>query len=181
MPPMDESVFIPAAIRAEPNRYACDMLVHLYRLFVPRKTEPSECVFSLIEKSAADNANFSFDIFLAMEARKQLERHVVVCHQVLRLVEAAATNHAIMLTPDTWDFILQFLLAVNDALLAPPIEGGRLGQANCDGFPPSLFLLFCFAFPVLLSRSLPLHLLSSLGSHVPYSAAHGVGRRLQEK
>lgn len=77
---------------------------------------------------------------------------------MLRLVEAAVTNHASLLTPDTWDFILQFLLAVNDALLAPPIEGGRCSEQHVPSvshLTPSFFSFSSLPISLHLSLSSP--------------------------
>lgn len=56
-----------------------------------------------------------------------------------------------ILTPETWDSILLFLLAINEALLAPPLVKDDVGDQLCERVLSALFevwLLACAAnFP----------------------------------
>jgi len=52
-----------------------------------------------------------------------VNRQVIHCHRVLRMVQSVAEKSAII-NSKTWDALLRFLLAVNDVLLAPPTEKG---------------------------------------------------------
>lgn len=52
-----------------------------------------------------------------------MKRQALLCHRVLRTIEGVAKESAI-LTRDTWETLLKFLLAANDSLLSPPTEKG---------------------------------------------------------
>ena len=52
-----------------------------------------------------------------------MKRQALLCHRVLRTIESVARESAI-LTRDTWETLLKFLLAANDSLLSPPTEKG---------------------------------------------------------
>ena len=57
-----------------------------------------------------------------------VKRQALLCHRVLRTIESVARESAI-LTRDTWETLLKFLLAANDSLLSPPTEkGGNLNS-----------------------------------------------------
>ena len=49
---------------------------------------------------------------------------VMLCHRVLRTIQTVATE-SIVMTRQTWEALLKFLLAVNDTILAPPLEPGQ--------------------------------------------------------
>ncbi len=53
-----------------------------------------------------------------------IKRQAVMCHRVLRTIQSAATESNIM-TRETWECLLKFLLAVNDTLLATPLVKGK--------------------------------------------------------
>lgn len=57
------------------------------------------------------------------EGADWVSRQVVLCHRVLRTVQAAASEST-CLNRETWEAVLKFLLAVNDTLLAPPTVKG---------------------------------------------------------
>ena len=65
-----------------------------------------------------------------------MKRQAVLCHRVLRTVQSAALE-SLLLKKDTWDALLKFLLSINDTLLAPPSQAGKL---------LSIFLLFQKSF-----------------------------------
>jgi hypothetical protein len=54
-----------------------------------------------------------------------VKRQALMCHRVLRTIESVAKESA-MLTRDTWETLLKFLLAANDSLLSPPTEKGKI-------------------------------------------------------
>ena len=54
-----------------------------------------------------------------------MKRQTVLCHRVLRTVQSAALE-SLLLKKDTWDALLKFLLSINDTLLAPPSQAGKL-------------------------------------------------------
>ncbi|KAJ8309231.1 hypothetical protein KUTeg_014105 [Tegillarca granosa] len=86
---------VPKPVKENPNPYAQDMIHHLLNLFVPRPGSGVDLV----------------------------KRQAVLCHRVLRTIEAVAIESAI-LTRETWETLLKFLLAANDSLLSPPTEKG---------------------------------------------------------
>lgn len=52
-----------------------------------------------------------------------VKRQALMCHRVLRTIEGVAKESA-MLTRETWETLLKFLLAANNSLLSPPTEKG---------------------------------------------------------
>ena len=54
-----------------------------------------------------------------------VRRQALLCHRVLRTVQAAATESTIMHRA-TWECVLRFLLATNNTLLATPAMRGEL-------------------------------------------------------
>jgi len=73
------------------------MLAHLYHLFVPRKGHVGQ---------------------------ETISKQALLCHRVLRRVQEVAA-HSVVLDARTWEAVLAFLLAINDALLAPPAAKGK--------------------------------------------------------
>lgn len=53
-----------------------------------------------------------------------VKRQALLCHRTLRAIEEVATKSTI-LTRETWETLLKFLLAANDSLLSPPTEKGK--------------------------------------------------------
>jgi len=52
-----------------------------------------------------------------------INRQAVLCHRVLRTLHDLSRTSKII-EPETWEALLLFLLAINDALLAPPTVKG---------------------------------------------------------
>lgn len=112
---------VPSPIVQDPNLYARKIVQHLYHLFVPRPGDGSEMI----------------------------HRQAVLCHRVLRRIQDIVKQSSIMAT-ETWEsflgemfskfsqkFILKsdfigFLLAINDALLAPPAAKEDVGDQLCE-------------------------------------------------
>ncbi|KAL4239114.1 hypothetical protein ACF0H5_003817 [Mactra antiquata] len=117
---------VPKPVTEDPNPYAQDMLHHLLNLFVPRSG------------AGADLVN----------------RQAIMCHRVLRTIESVAKESA-MLTRETWETLLKFLLAANDSLLSPPTEKDDIGDHLCERVLSVLFELWllacqkCFPSPSL--------------------------------
>ena len=78
---------------------------------------------------------------LCVEGVDLVKRQALLCHRVLRAIEAVAKESSI-LTRDTWETLLKFLLAANDSLLSPPTEKGL-----------TLTLFFSFSFVFILYPS----------------------------
>ncbi len=58
-------------------------------------------------------------------AQETIHKQAVLCHRVLRRVQDVV-QQSVVVDRETWEAILAFLLAINDALLAPPaIKGER--------------------------------------------------------
>ena len=53
-----------------------------------------------------------------------VNRQTILCHRVLRMIQSTVTKSSVM-TRETWDSLLKFLLTINDTLLSPPIVKGR--------------------------------------------------------
>jgi hypothetical protein len=84
--------FVPQPIRDDPIFYSKKMLWHLYHLFVPRK-----------------------------DTQSVPTKHIMICHGVLTLIESVAKDSK-LLRRDLWEEILDFFLAINDAVLSPPFN-----------------------------------------------------------
>ncbi|XP_064621960.1 ral GTPase-activating protein subunit beta-like isoform X5 [Lineus longissimus] len=122
---------VPKPVKEEPNKYAQDMLHHLYNLFAPRDERGTDLV----------------------------KRQAVHCHRVLRTVQHVANDSTIM-TRETWETLLKFLLAINDTLLATPTVKvsflvDDIGDQLCERVLSVLFELWllacakCFPAPSL--------------------------------
>ncbi|XP_012944892.1 ral GTPase-activating protein subunit beta isoform X2 [Aplysia californica] len=114
---------VPRPIVEDPNPFAQVMLHHLLNLFTPRPDSGPD----LVNKQA------------------------VLCHRVLRAIETVAKESTI-LTRETWEVLLKFLLAANDSLLSPPTEKDVIGLSNddisdhlCDRVLSVLFLIWLTA------------------------------------
>ncbi|XP_055878983.1 ral GTPase-activating protein subunit beta-like isoform X3 [Biomphalaria glabrata] len=114
---------VPRPIIEDPNPFAQVMLHHLLNLFKPRPDSSTD----LVNKQA------------------------VLCHRVLRAIESVAKESA-MLTRETWEVLLKFLLAANDSLLSPPTEKDIIGLSNddigdhlCDRVLSVLFIIWVTA------------------------------------
>uniref|UniRef100_A0A182KBS0 Ral GTPase-activating protein subunit alpha/beta N-terminal domain-containing protein n=1 Tax=Anopheles christyi TaxID=43041 RepID=A0A182KBS0_9DIPT len=60
-----------------------------------------------------------------------INRQAVLCHRVLRTLQYTSQNSQI-LTVETWEALLLFLLAINEILLAPPIVKDDVGDQLCE-------------------------------------------------
>lgn len=113
---------VPMPIIGDPNLFARKILSHLYHLFVPRRTE----------------------------AQEMIHRQAVLCHRVLRRIQDVVKQSLIMAT-ETWEALLGFLLAINDALLAPPTVKDDVGDQLCErvlGVLYEIWLVACVkSFP----------------------------------
>ncbi|BFZ12491.1 hypothetical protein BsWGS_15530 [Bradybaena similaris] len=107
---------VPRPIIEDPNPFAQVMLHHLLNLFTPRPDSTSD----LVNKQA------------------------VLCHRVLRAIESVAKESAI-LTRETWEVLLKFLLAANDSLLSPPTEKDDISDHLCDRVLSVLFMIWLMA------------------------------------
>ncbi|XP_060069949.1 ral GTPase-activating protein subunit beta-like isoform X1 [Ylistrum balloti] len=96
-------ICVPRPVKENPNPYAQDMIHHLLNLFVPRPGSGVDLV----------------------------KRQALLCHRVLRCIEDVAEKSNV-LTRDTWETLLRFLLAANDSLLSPPTEKDDTGLTSYD-------------------------------------------------
>jgi len=113
---------VPRPVLEQPNLYARKIITHFNHLFVPRKGEADDTI----------------------------RRQAVVCHRVLRRVQELAQQSQTM-ERETWDSLLSFLLAINDALLAPPAVKDDVGDQLCErvlGVLYEIWLIACVkSFP----------------------------------
>ncbi|XP_058815355.1 ral GTPase-activating protein subunit beta isoform X1 [Topomyia yanbarensis] len=129
-------ISVPKPIVDDPNTYARKIIKHLYNLFVPRPGE--DWPFLYQEELGTDTIN----------------RQAVFCHRVLRTLQDTAQNSKI-LTVETWEALLLFLLAINEILLAPPIVKDDVGDQLCERVLSVLFEVWllacsrCFPSPSL--------------------------------
>ncbi|XP_050435690.1 ral GTPase-activating protein subunit beta isoform X3 [Adelges cooleyi] len=96
-------VSVPKPVCNDPNLYARKIISHFYNLFVPRKGEGPDTI----------------------------NRQAVLCHRVLRTLHDLSRNSKVIET-ETWEALLLFLLAINDALLAPPTVKEDVGEELCE-------------------------------------------------
>lgn len=61
--------------------------------------------------------------FTCFKGTDTINRQAVLCHRVLRTLHDLSRTSKII-DPETWESLLLFLLAINDALLAPPTVKG---------------------------------------------------------
>ncbi|XP_065095228.1 ral GTPase-activating protein subunit beta isoform X3 [Ochlerotatus camptorhynchus] len=129
-------ISVPKPICDDPNTYVRRIIKHLYNLFVPRPGEDWPFVYQ--EDLGTDTIN----------------RQAVFCHRVLRTLQDTAQNSQI-LTVETWEALLLFLLAINEILLAPPIVKDDVGDQLCERVLSVLFEVWllacsrCFPSPSL--------------------------------
>ncbi|XP_059617508.1 ral GTPase-activating protein subunit beta isoform X3 [Phlebotomus argentipes] len=108
-------ISVPKPIVDDPNNYARKIINHFHNLFVPRPGE------------GADTIN----------------RQAVLCHRVLRTLQNAAVSQ--ILTRETWESLLLFLLAINEVLLAPPTIKDDVGDQLCERVLSVLFEVWLLA------------------------------------
>ncbi|XP_071742901.1 ral GTPase-activating protein subunit beta isoform X31 [Lepeophtheirus salmonis] len=134
---------VPESIIDEPNRYSRKIISHLYHLFVPRRGEEDK-VLHISEKSGKAR----------QAAQETIHRQAVLCHRVLRRVQDVVQQSETM-ERETWEALLGFLLAINDALLAPPTVKDDVGDQLCERVLGALYEIWliscvkCFPSPPL--------------------------------
>ena len=83
-----------------------------------------------------------------------IHRQAVLCHRVLRRVQDVVQQSK-TIDRETWETLLGFLLAINDALLAPPTVKDDVGDQLCDRVLGVLYEIWlvacvkCFPSPSL--------------------------------
>ncbi|XP_055713069.1 ral GTPase-activating protein subunit beta isoform X4 [Phlebotomus papatasi] len=118
-------ISVPKPIVDDPNTYARKIINHFHNLFVPRPGE--DWAFLYQEHLGADTIN----------------RQAVLCHRVLRTLQNAAVSQ--ILTRETWESLLLFLLAINEVLLAPPTVKDDVGDQLCERVLSVLFEVWLLA------------------------------------
>ncbi|XP_059483480.1 ral GTPase-activating protein subunit beta isoform X11 [Neocloeon triangulifer] len=119
-------ICVPKPICDDPNLYTRKIIQHLHNLFVPRKGE--EWPFLYMMEYGADIIN----------------RQAVLCHRVLRTLQNMAHKSS-RITRETWEALLLFLLAINDALLGPPTLKEDIGDQLCERVLSALFEVWLLA------------------------------------
>ncbi|CAA9993032.1 unnamed protein product [Nesidiocoris tenuis] len=120
------NVSVPRPIIDDPNLYARKMIGHLHNLFIPRKGEGADTI----------------------------KRQAVLCHRVLRTLQQAAQCSTVM-SHETWESLLVFMLAINETLLAAPTVRDDVGDQLCERVLSVLFEVWlvacgkCFPGPPL--------------------------------
>uniref|UniRef100_A0A336MJE4 CSON013173 protein n=1 Tax=Culicoides sonorensis TaxID=179676 RepID=A0A336MJE4_CULSO len=119
-------ISVPKPVLEDSNLYARRIINHLHNLFIPRQGE------------SADTIN----------------RQVLHCHRVLRTLQDTVKCSTI-LTRETWETVLLFLLAINDILLSPPVIKDDVSDQLCERLLSCLFEVWmlacakCFPSPSL--------------------------------
>lgn len=73
-----------------------------------------------------------------------INRQAVLCHRVLRTLQQVAQSSQ-KLTPETWESLLLFLLAINEVLLAPPGAKDDVSDQLCERVLSVLFEVWLIA------------------------------------
>lgn len=116
---------VPQPIVDEPNRFGRKIVRHLFHLFVPRKGSGTAggagqgTVSSSTTSTGSTAASGS-----GSSSQETIHRQAVLCHRVLRRIQDVVQQSKII-DRETWETLLGFLLAINDALLSPPTVKGR--------------------------------------------------------
>ncbi|OTF71795.1 hypothetical protein BLA29_001486 [Euroglyphus maynei] len=129
-PNLSKDKSIPYPIRHDPNIYCQKIFGHLYNTFLPRtwnnQTTNNEAINDLISKQA------------------------LICHRILRLVIAIATEPDNVISAKTWEHLLIFLLGINEKLLKSPNDrDSDIGTQIADRVISTLFqgwLISCVYF-----------------------------------
>ncbi|XP_023326700.1 ral GTPase-activating protein subunit beta isoform X1 [Eurytemora carolleeae] len=127
-------VCVPKPVQEDPNFYAQKIITQLNHLFIPRKGEEEHLLNTIADKNAKGRNT----------AQDTIHRQAVVCHRVLRRVQELAHQSQIM-ERGTWDALLSFLLAINDALLSPPAVKDDIGDQLCERVLGVLFEIWLIA------------------------------------
>ncbi|XP_066907486.1 ral GTPase-activating protein subunit beta isoform X3 [Halyomorpha halys] len=120
------NVSVPKPLLDDPNLYSRKMIAHLHNLFIPRKGEGADII----------------------------RRQAVLCHRVLRTLQLVSQTSTIM-THETWEALLIFMLAINETLLATPTIKDDVGDQLCERVLSVLFEVWllacakCFPSPPL--------------------------------
>ncbi|XP_071834992.1 ral GTPase-activating protein subunit beta-like isoform X2 [Apostichopus japonicus] len=83
-----------------------------------------------------------------------LSKQVVLCHRVLRTIQSVASSSNLM-SRETWEVLLKFMLTINSNLLSPPLEQGSLAEHLCERLLQVMFEIWllacarCFPPPTL--------------------------------
>lgn len=73
-----------------------------------------------------------------------INRQAVLCHRVLRTLQQVSQSSQ-KLTPETWESLLLFLLAINEVLLAPPGVKDDVSDQLCERVLSVLFEVWLIA------------------------------------
>ncbi|XP_031623328.1 ral GTPase-activating protein subunit beta isoform X4 [Contarinia nasturtii] len=119
-------ISVPKPICEDPNLYARKIINHFHKLFVPRQGEVWPFLYQ--DNLGADLIN----------------RQAVLCHRVLRTLQQVSQSSQ-KLTPETWESLLLFLLAINEVLLAPPGMKDDVSDQLCERVLSVLFEVWLIA------------------------------------
>ena len=128
-PAKAKSKSIPFPIREDANLYCRKIIEHLYNIFIPRVHQPTGTMNQMQESNLLD----------------VISRQALLCHRILRTIECVAHDETNFIDKQTWDTLLTFLLAVNDTLLAPPVEPNDIGTQLSERIVSVLFDIWIIA------------------------------------
>lgn len=164
--PKTRDKIIPVPVRNDPNRYFRLIIHHLYNVFIRRpnlgSTSYSNTRDSVIGNSSSSSLNqhghisgTSSNSRGSQDANPNdiLSRQAVLCHRILRTLEAICAENDNLLDRESWETILIFLLGINDTLLSGPVDREDIGTNLCERIVKSLFEIWlischrCFPSP----------------------------------
>ncbi|ELT94828.1 hypothetical protein CAPTEDRAFT_133737 [Capitella teleta] len=112
-------------------------------------TSPRKCVPQPIIQNPNPYVRTMFNHLsnLFVPRPEAVNRQAVFCHRVLRTIQSAAETSSLM-TQETWESLLRFLLTINDTLLAHPTVRDSIGQQLCERVLSVLFEVWVHACSV---------------------------------
>lgn len=116
---------LPSPLFRDPNMYAQKIFQHFVNLFQTKE-----------------------------QGYNDISKQVLLCHRVLRTVQAVASSSN-LISRETWEVLLKFMLTINSNLLSPPLEPGSLAEHLCERLLQVMFEIWllacarCFPPPTL--------------------------------
>lgn len=147
LPSKSREKLIPTPIRDDPNVYFRLMMHHLYNVFIrrPQSLPPAISNPNTSVTSTSSNGKLPSTTTVDFNLSDVTSKQAVLCHRILRTLEAICGEDSNILDPDSWETVLTFLLAINETLLAGPVDKDDIGTHLCERIVKSLFEIWVTA------------------------------------